>query len=450
MKDKYKIIWAGPWNIESAIAEFSLQIVDELKAMGHKVIIFRTETGKAKKIKSIEDKKFEVYFWNKERIIKTEHDVIINNFGNHYPFHGAVLDDLNSFNMIGILHDFFYCNLIAEWAHNKNEKEGTGVEEFLKNIIHNIYGRQIRFEFPFWRDIKIMAEKYPLVEFLSYNLAGAVCHSDHYLERVKNTCPGPVEKIPLCMRFEKINGINGACGGAGDAVLTVGVIGHGNPNKRLEQILSALGGDEFLKKKYRFKLIGQIEDSYRNKLENIAGKLNLFKTEFTGWVSDEELITHLNGIDVLCCLREPILEGGSASLIFAMQSGKPTLVSNQGSYAELPDDCVFKCNIDSEIEDIKKYLIWIYQNYDNALIYGRRAREFSIDKNSIDSYAKALISIIEKTLYSIPVIKAARAIGNTLYGFGVEPDDAAIERIGVVMDELYVNKLDKNSREAFE
>lgn len=461
MKDKYKIIWAGPWNVESAIAGFGLQIVEELKAMGHEVIIFRTETGKAKKIKPVEDKKSEVYFWNIERILKTEYDVIINNFGNHYPFHGAVLDDLSAFNRlnaVGILHDFFYCNIIAEWAHKKNEKEGTSVEDFLRNIIYNTYGDEIGFDFPFWRDLKIMAEKYPLVEFLSRNLAGAVCHSDHYIERVRSSCPGPVEKIPLCMKFEKLDGISGAgCLGSGlnlgsdsagsvlsgadcgrALTLTVGVIGHGNPNKRLEQILSAIGGDEFLKNRYRFKLVGHIDDSYRSRLKNIAEKLSLIETEFTGWVSDEDLIAGLKDLDVLCCLREPILEGGSASLIFAMQSGRPTIVSDHGPYAELPDDCVFKCDIETEIEDIRKYLRWIYENYENALAYGIKARDFSLRRNSTEFYAKALISLVEETLYSIPVINAAKRIGDTLSGFGVKPDDdAAAERIGGIMDGLF-------------
>ena len=438
---KYKIIWAGPWNIKSAIADFSLQIAEELKSKGHEVLVFRTETDEAMDIKPIDNKNFEVHFWKKEKILKTRHDIIINNFGNYYRFHGAVLDDLNEFNMLGILHDSFYCNLIAEWADKKHKAGIISAEEFLKNILKNTYGSNAyeKFnqggDFRFWRDLEIMAQEYPLVEFLAYNLSGAVCHSEHYLQRVKAACPGPVEKIPLCMKFDDLpeNTMKNADGN----ILTVAVIGHGNPNKRLEQILHAVGSDSLLKEKFRFKLIGQIEDDYKEKLENIAGKLNLHKAEFTGWVSDADLRKNLAEADVLCCLREPILEGGSASLIFAMQSGRPVLVLNHGSYAELPDDCVFKCSLDNETADIKKYLKWIYENLENAYATGNKAKEFSINRNSAEFYADKLIPLIDEVILSEPVISAAKSIGRTLSGFGLDAGDPALERIGKIMDELF-------------
>ena len=438
---KYKIIWAGPWNIKSAIAHFSLQIAKELKSKGHEVLIFRTETDEAKNIESIDNENFEVHFWKKEKILKTGHDIIINNFGNYYQFHGAVLDDLKEFNILGILHDSFYCNLIAEWADKKNKAGIIGAEKFLKNILKNTYGNNAYEKynsggnFCFWQDLKIMAQEYPLVEFLAYNLSGAVCHSEHYLQRVKAACPGSVEKIPLYMKFDDLP--ENTMKKAGGDVLTVAVIGHGNSNKRLEQILHAIGSDSLLKEKYRFKLIGQIEDGYKEKLENTAYKLNLHKAEFTGWVSDAGLRKNLTDVDVLCCLREPVLEGGSASLILAMQSGRPTLVLNHGSYSEIPDDCVFKCSLNNETGDIKKYLKWIYEDYENAFAVGSKAKEFSIRYNSAEFYVDKLIPLIGKTILSNPAVNAAKSIGRTLSGFGLDTDDPALERIGKIMDELF-------------
>jgi len=429
----YKIIWATPWNVKSAIAKFSLQVVTELRKRGCDVIIFRTETDDGKKIAAIDEESFEVCFWSMKSVLETKHDIIICNFGDNYFFHGSILDDLKDLNLniVGIFHDAFYCNLMNGWASKRDNQT-----LFLKNMVENTYNCDCE-DFSFWRDFKFMSQNYPLTEFLAASICGAVCHADHYFQRVSDACPGPVKKIPLCMKF----GNSSIAKVEEKDIFTLAVIGHANPNKRIEQLLTAIGNDDFLKRHYKLKSIGPVEIEYRNKLEALASKLHLIPPEFTGWISDECLEKSLEDIDVIACLREPILEGGSASLIFAMQSGRPTLVLNHGVYAEVPDNCVFKCNLNDEIKDIQKYLKWIYENYKNALEIASNANLFSKKWNSVEAYVDELMPLIDESILSMPTIKAAKSLGAILSDFGCNTNDQAITRIGAVFDDLF-NKND--------
>ncbi len=59
---------------------------------------------------------------------------------------------------------------------------------------------------------------------------------------------------------------------------------------------------------------------------------------------------------MICCLRWPVFEGGSASAVEAMLSGRPIIVTDAGFYRDLPDDLVFKVDRRQELDSLTTQL----------------------------------------------------------------------------------------------
>jgi len=62
----------------------------------------------------------------------------------------------------------------------------------------------------------------------------------------------------------------------------------------------------------------------------------------TGYVSDEVMELYFRAVDVCVNLRYPTQGESSGTLAQALSHGIPSVVSNVGSFAELPDDVVYK------------------------------------------------------------------------------------------------------------
>ncbi len=424
-----RIAWATPWNERSSIAkDFSAGIVRELMERGHEVRILRTETGDAKRFPAI-GLPVQVDFWDSVNAyaLGDTSDVVAVNFGDYYPFHGAVLPEFAGAGVVGIFHDFFLSGLISEWA-----KEGRFTESFLPQLIETTYGaEEWQRNKSFWLDTESMAKRRPLTEWLAGNVIACVAHARHYVGRLEGECPGPVKEIPLCELYDHLPPVQGRP----DGQMTIATIGHQNRNKLADRVIAVIGKDGRLRKTYRYKLIGPIDKVYKAELERLASGYGV-SLECTGWVSDEDLRRHLAGVHVMACLRNPVLEGASGSLLLALQSGRPTLVSDHGVYAEIPDDMVFACTPGDEERDVREHLGHIMDDYTGSIGTGARAQAFSRAFHAPKRYVDELIPFLHEAISARPAIMTARSVGNVLSTFGLDIKNPAIERVGKIMDDF--------------
>ena len=144
----------------------------------------------------------------------------------------------------------------------------------------------------------------------------------------------------------------------------------------------------------------------------------------------------LVGVDVICCLRHPVLEGGSASLLLALRSGRPTLVSDQGSYAEVPDELVLKCPPGREAAHVLHHLETVLDDPRAAEDMGRRARDYAESVHSPEAYVAALLPFLERAARAAPAIMARRRIGRTLAELGLPSDPASTAGAARGLDDL--------------
>jgi hypothetical protein len=211
--------------------------------------------------------------------------------------------------------------------------------------------------------------------------------------------------------------------------LVIATIGHLNPNKRADQVLLAIASDPVLSARCEYRLLGHVERPERERLEHMSADFGIPPPRFAGWLSDDELHAEMVEVDVIACLRNPLLEAGSASLVTAMYAARPTLVSWHGVYTEVPDDVVFHCTPGQEAKDVAAHLRAILSEPDAAHAMGQRARAHALQFNSAVHYVDRLLPAIVAATEAAPAIAAARRLGKLLGSFGVGPNDPAVSRI---------------------
>src|SRR6185437_6816191 len=193
--------------------------------------------------------------------------------------------------------------------------------------------------------------------------------------------------------------------------LVIATIGHINENKCADEVLRAIGASPRLRQRTSYFLIGPVESHVKARLIDVARRAGAPEPHFTGWVPDTILHALMTGLDAICCLRHPVMEGGSASLISAMLSARPTLVSDQGVYGALPEGLVMKCRPGAEAAHVMNHLESILDAPVAAQAMGKRARDYAVVVNAPRAYAAMLVSALEASVRVAPSIRTGRAIG---------------------------------------
>jgi len=416
-----QIAWLGPWNTRSAIATFGTVVIRELVARGHVVDIFRSETGSAASLSGF-FAPGAVYQLAESTpsALHRSYDVVLANIGDNFEFHGAILPFLQEVPAILILHDLFLANLAAGWATSLADGEAT-----LRKIVKETYGKDALPDgMPYWIDLASMVEQRPMVEYLASFGYGAVVHAHHYEARVRSACPGPVIALPVVA----LTPSDVAPPRPIRDTLTILTVGHVNRNKQPSQVIAAVASSPTLRRSCQYRMVGPIEDSVKRELLDLAAHLGVMPPEFTGWASDDDLRRYVSEADVIACLRNPVLEGASGSAILSLMSGRPTLVSNHGCYAEIPDGFVLKCAPGAEAEDVATHLEWILKYPLMAAEMGRRAARYAQETHSPVQYVDGLLRLVDQATCHLPGVLAGRAIGRELGALGVELKDPAVLR----------------------
>jgi glycosyltransferase involved in cell wall biosynthesis len=321
-----------------------------------------------------------------------------------------------------IFHDGMIANLAHGWAH-----QAAAGESSLRALVRRLYGEDAWLDgTPYWDwdHVEKLAAARPMTEWLTPLAAGIVTHSEFWVPRMQAACSGKVDVLPLAFPDNDMPEPRTHQGR-----LVIATIGHVNPNKRTDQILLAIASDSALSARCEYRLLGHVEGPERKRLEHLSADLGIPPPRFTGWLSDEDLRAQMAEVDVISCLRYPLLEAGSASLVTAMYAARPTLVSWHGVYAEVPDDVVLHCTPGQEAGDVAAHLRAILAEPDAALAMSQRARAHALQVYSAAYYVDRLLPAIAAATEAAPAIAAARRLGKLLGRFDIGPNDPAVSRI---------------------
>jgi glycosyltransferase involved in cell wall biosynthesis len=413
-----RIAWATPFNVNSAIARFSREICHELLSRGFDVEILRLEAPQSENIEVLETT---IVIHPASADLTDDFlrgfDAVVVNLGDYIEFHYRAIGLISRVPTITIFHD-------SDLSHFVSGAIEAGLP------IGQIVGDQ-PVEMHKLPDAR--PDRYAQLAMFAGVSCACVAHSDHYDSILRAACSGPVITLPLC--YPDL-GARPPRPGPDDRLLitTFGMI---NGNKQANRVMQAIAASPRLKKRAVYRLVGPIDDNQRNRLTTLAAELGLNPLEVYGRVDDEHLFELLSQSDVICCLRYPVTEGGSASLITALYSGRPLIVPSFASYNVVPDEIVWKVSYGEDVEDLTAALQSIDDDRGGAELRVQNMKAWALATYSATAYVDKLLPLLDQAVSCLPLIETGRSLGHVLKKMTVGLDDPAVKRLDLEITKLF-------------
>jgi glycosyltransferase involved in cell wall biosynthesis len=426
-----KIAWMTPFHDKSAIARFSAGIVDALLVQGHEVTVIRSEMGEALAEPPLPTQA-SLLNW-KEKWKQNQFDILVTSIGDHYPFHGGIIEKSEEIHAVGIFHDWWVFSLFQGWMtaqHTKIQGE---------KLINRLYGPEVLKKYQNLSPdhyFETIVKYFPMTEWMAERLDGALVFSTFYLERVRAACPGPVDRLPFFLIGRPIPPKAAKPAAGTIHLLTFGYV---NENKRIESIIRAIGAMPALRNSISYRVAGPVTPESRRRLENLAHECELTSFRLDGRVSDQLLDECLDEADIICCLRYPALEGASGSVLEAMQSERPVIVTDTGCYTDIPDELVLKVNPENEQADLQKHLCHLINEPLERQRIGRLAAAWARGKTDPAGVARSLVAHLEKVIAAQPLLRCGESLGRKADSLGLTPDDPFLSHLASKFEELWKN-----------
>src|SRR5262249_3741870 len=279
------------------------------------------------------------------------------------------------------------------------------------------------------------SEHFPLTEWIGRLADGAVAHSSFYADRLERCCGGPVLVTPLA--YNALADFQPLAGRMQNSKVSVLTVGHVNQNKRVESVIGAIGGYDVLRNRCRYHVVGLVTDQERARLMAVAHTVSFGDLEITGEVSNEILRAQIEAADVICCLRWPVFEGGSASAVEAMLSGRPVIVTNAGFYRDLPENLVFKVDPKRELESLTTELTRLVLDSPLRTTVGAQAAAWAKSAFSVETYIARLVPLLKEVARLRPALRAAAHFGHLFSELGLQSNDPAVTRLTTTLETLF-------------
>ncbi len=398
-----KIALFTPTIQESAIARMACLITRALVVQGHEVVIVRTE-NECLHSSTTHDFRAELIPWNdadKVSRLALDADTLVYQMGNNYDFHHGCLEWLPRFPGIVCLHDCFLGRLFFDWAKlHRPQADAT---------LRTWYGAEVAQRF-FGYDnddaFKVARDAAPMTEWICSMADGVISHRHKGVERILNSCPGPVHIVPLACDAPRLMSNNKRSCSSDNDKFRILTIGHINLNQRVDSVIRAIGNSSLLRQRSIYRLVGCIQPETVHELSALARNCRV-DLVISGAVDDVTLAHAIDEADVISCLCLPSLEVALAPAVEAMFYGKPTIVTDTGLYSELPDSCVKKIDPDNEINSLQSALELLYKNLELRCDFGILGQEWAESKFTPGNYAQKLIDIVILSNKAKPIVAAA-------------------------------------------
>jgi glycosyltransferase involved in cell wall biosynthesis len=437
-----KIAWVTPFDRRSAIGRVSAAVTNALSMQSHEVTVIRSERHRSDSV-AAHPSSLPTVWWHdvSPHHVKQQHDVIVLNFGDNYDFHAGTLAFAEAVPCLGIFHDYYLYNFFNRCLAYR----GLG-ERIHEREVCLTYGESVRpLARKAWQNgaaieeianraaIEEIANRFPMTEWLGRRCGAALAHSQFYLYRLENSCPGPIAVAPLCFPGRDVKPLPRRQ----ERQFTITTIGVINPNKCVDAVIESVGSSSMLRTNCRYRLVGAISDSERIRLQVLCRNIGFDQLDIVGEVDDATLVGELERADILTCLRKPVLEGASASAIEGMKSGRPIIVADAGFYAELPSDLVFKVPSSVDGSSLTNVLERLWSDETLRRETGAKARDWALRRFTAEAYVSILEGLMSQFIDSEPLLRVGQRIGQEFALLGVVSSDPAIERVAKRMNDLF-------------
>ena len=233
------------------------------------------------------------------------------------------------------------------------------------------------------------------------NARGVVVHSRFMHDRIRAAgFAGPMAVIPHGAWIPEEDPSRGALWarhklGLDETTPLIGIFGFLKPYKRIAESLRAFRRLVRLVPNAKMILVGEPHPDFP--IEATIRGLGLSAhVRLLGFAEPADFTSYMAACDIVLNLRYPTVGESSGSLVRALGLGKAVLVSEVGSFQELPEDVCLKAPVGAGEEDvIFEYLNLLVSRPDVAGEMGRRARDYVARECSWPAVAKQYAGFLE-------------------------------------------------------
>jgi len=378
-----KIAWFSPLNpMPSGIADYSEELLPSLAR--HATIDIYIDPSYAPSNAEIA-RSFSIRPFDPGTFKARDYDCIVYHMGNDYSAHRYIHEALQLFPGVVVLHDFVLMGFYAG-----RQDAGKNFPEFIR-FLQEFYPEKAawieeryadRHPFPLWEGE--MALELPMNEEICRLAAGVITHSHFVLARLGLQAGKPAAVIPHhghpTHPFDR-DSVRPKLGVEPNQILLIST-GYVTRNKRYDLVLEVL--KELGRPDLRYLIVGRDNDGILSGLLR-AGRHDVLTRGFAPLPEMERLIA---AADIGINLRNPTMGENSGSLLRMMSYGRPVIVSDGGSYREIPDYCAIKIDTGiNEKEMLKAFIAALAEDPALRAALGREAARYAGETCGIDRCA---------------------------------------------------------------
>jgi glycosyltransferase involved in cell wall biosynthesis/SAM-dependent methyltransferase len=305
------------------------------------------------------------------------HDVALYHIGNN-PWHGFAYETALRHPGVVVMHEANLHHLIADITIRRGDWDAYLAEAELNG------GANAREHALRVRGLAVGPDYdgVPMTRRLLDASRGLVVHSGFVAREMRaQGFNGPIATIPHGAWIPRAdrNGTRRSLG-LDETTPLIGAFGYLKPYKRIAESLRALRRLVKLNPRVRMILVGEPHPDFH--VDQLIRTLGLAEhVRVLGFTPIEEFVEYIGACDIVLNLRYPTVGETSGSLQRALGLGKAVIVSDVGSFAELPDEICLKVptvpgQTQEEEDFIFEYLSLLVSRPELAQAMGQRARQW--------------------------------------------------------------------------
>ncbi len=275
-------------------------------------------------------------------------DVAVYQIGNN-SFHELAYETALAHPGVAVVHEANLHHLICDLTIRRNNWDGYVAEaEYNGGAAARDYAGRVRA-----REVGPDYEGLPMLRRLLERSRAAIVHSRHVREELRKAgFDKPVAVIPHGAWLPETSGRMAYRQrlGLGETTPLIGIFGFLKPYKRIAQSLRAFRRLVRVEPEAKMILVGEAHPEFP--LASMLSGLDLdAHVRVLGYTAIEDFTGYMSACDVILNLRYPTVGESSGTLLRALGLGKAVIVSDIGSFSELPDEVALKAPVTAVEED---------------------------------------------------------------------------------------------------
>ncbi len=306
----------------------------------------------------------------------------IYHIGNNAEFHGPIVEAAQRYPGLVIAHDFQLQDLFLGICRRRTDWFDTYHRAMQTHYGDSGSEAALAVSTGFSRHDEL-SEHYPLIEEACINALGVVTHNARLTDEIVTRTGLPTAALPLPYPSDQalMEDVQPYAGGP-FRLLIFGYIGT---NRGLREVFAAMARNPLI----HLDIAGSVGDEVG--VDALIGEYAIAnRVTQKGFLPDLELDQAIARAHLVVNLRNPTMGEASGSQLRIWSVGAPSVVSNHGWYANLPEEAVFKLEPGNATSGLLALVEEIIAAPEKALLTGQAGRKVLVRDHDPSDYLRAL------------------------------------------------------------